>query len=100
MIEAPVALSPDHPAYTGHFPGQPFLPAVVLLGEALGLVQRETGTSASDWTLAQAKFQRGVAPGTPLTIAHEPQAGGVRFEIRSPGGVVASGAFARAARAA
>jgi 3-hydroxymyristoyl/3-hydroxydecanoyl-(acyl carrier protein) dehydratase len=99
MNEAPLALSPDHPAYEGHFPGQPILPAVVLLGEALGQVQHETGTRASEWTLAQAKFQRGVAPGTPLTIAHESQAGVVRFEIRSAEGVVASGAFARAPRA-
>jgi 3-hydroxyacyl-[acyl-carrier-protein] dehydratase len=98
MTEAPLVLAPGHPAYEGHFPGEPILPAVVLLAEALAVAQRETGTGARDWRLSQAKFPRGVAPGTPLTIAHGALAdGGFRFEIRSAEGVVALGALARAA---
>lgn len=101
MIDAPLVLAPDHPAYEGHFPGHPILPAVVLLAEALDAVQRETGTGATEWQLAQAKFPRGVAPGTPLTIAHEALPGGsVRFEVRSAQGVVATGTLARVARGA
>ena len=48
-----------------------------------------------EWTLSSTKFLEPIAPGTPLTLAHDVQASGaIRFEIRSPGGVVASGALA------
>ena len=101
MTEEPLAIAPDHPAYRGHFPGHPILPAVVLLGEALAVVSRDTATEATAWTVSQAKFPRGVTPGTPLAIAHERTGdGAIRFQIRSPDGVVASGVFARATAAA
>ena len=94
MIARPLEIAASHPAYDGHFPGRPILPAVVLLGEALAAVQFEAG-DATAWTVTQAKFTRPVLPGTPLTLATESEGGSVRFEIRSPDGVVAAGAFAR-----
>jgi 3-hydroxyacyl-[acyl-carrier-protein] dehydratase len=101
MIAVPLEIAREHPAYEGHFPGHPILPAVVLLGEALALLSRTNGTRATDWTLSQAKFPRGVMPGTPLTIAHEGLDGdAIRFEVRSAEGIVASGVFARATAAA
>ena len=101
MTEAALAIARDHPAYDGHFPGRPILPAVVLLAEALAVLAQATATRATDWTLSQAKFPRGVTPGTPLTIAHEVSAdGAIRFEIRSTEGVVAAGVLARATLAA
>lgn len=98
MIARPLAIARDHPAYAGHFPGAPILPAVVLLAEALAAVTNASGTEARDWSVAQAKFLRAVLPGTDLTVAHEatPE-GGVRFEIASAEGVVATGTFARVA---
>jgi hypothetical protein len=67
----------------------------VLLTEALAAIEAATGRAAPDWTLSSAKFLEPIAPGTPLTLAHDVQASGaIRFEIRSPGGVVASGALA------
>ena len=96
MSERPLPIAKDHPAYVGHFPGAPILPAVVLLAEALAAVERDRGISAPGWTLAQAKFTRGVTPGAELVLACEDAPrGGVRFEIRSAEGIVASGAFAR-----
>ena len=84
----------DHPAYAGHFPDAPILPAVVLLAEAIAAIEAATGVPAPRWTLAQAKFPRAVTPGTPLTLTHEGTAGGgVRFEIRSADGTVASGSL-------
>ena len=85
------------PAFDGHFPGRPILPAVVLLAEAMDALERATGTAACDWKLEAAKFASPVAPGTRLAIAHrEDGADRVRFEIRAGDRLVASGALARA----
>jgi 3-hydroxymyristoyl/3-hydroxydecanoyl-(acyl carrier protein) dehydratase len=88
MIETVLDIPSDHPAYQGHFPDRPILPAVVLLAEVLAV-------AGAGLSLSNAKFLRPVAPGTPLTLAHEVVASGVRFEIRSPAGVVASGTLSR-----
>jgi 3-hydroxymyristoyl/3-hydroxydecanoyl-(acyl carrier protein) dehydratase len=86
MTEAPLAIAADHPACDGHFPGHPVLPAVVLLAEAFAAL----GVDPRRHSLAQAKFLRPVAPGTPLTLAHAAHASGIRFEIRAAGELVAS----------
>ena len=86
---------PDHPAFEGHFPGRPILPAVVLLAEALAAIESATGRAPHDWTLANAKFLAPVSPGTPLTFSHAATAsGGMRFEVHSPAGIVAHGVLA------
>ena len=57
-----------------------------------GKVARGAGRDADRWTIASAKFLQPVSPGTALTLVHEASPnGGVRFEVRGPGGVVASG---------
>jgi 3-hydroxymyristoyl/3-hydroxydecanoyl-(acyl carrier protein) dehydratase len=90
-----LAIASDHPAYTGHFPGHPLLPGVVLLAEALAAIEESMPPPANGWIVESAKFLIPVEPGTPLTLSHEPGASGaVRFEIRSPAGVVASGVIA------
>lgn len=91
-----LALPADHPAYAGHFPGTPILPAVVIVAEVLAAVEAATATHAHDWELASAKFLEPVAPGTPLTLAHRMEPSGhATFEVRSPRGIVASGTLAR-----
>ena len=90
-----LAIAKDHPAYEGHFPGHPLLPGVVLLSEALAAIEQTLPTPAKGWMVESAKFLIPVEPGTPLTLSHEAGASGaVRFEIRSPAGVVASGVIA------
>lgn len=85
----------DHPAFEGHFPGRPILPAVVLLAEALAAIESATRRAPQDWTLVNAKFLAPVSPGTPLTFSHAATAaGGMRFEVHSPAGVVARGVLA------
>jgi len=94
----PLAIPADHPAYAGHFPGQPILPGVVLLDAALHAMATRQGIPGSA-QLKSAKFHSPVQPGEPLTLhATESPAGGFRFEIRcrdSRGGErsVASGAL-------
>ena len=99
MAGAPAAtalvVARDHPAYEGHFPGNPILPGVVILAEALAAIARVTGVPVEQWQVSSTKFLEPVTPGTPLTLSHEGLAGGgVRFDVRSPSGVVATGALA------
>ena len=94
-MESTLHVAADHPAFAGHFPGQPILPGVVLLAEALHAISQATGRGAERWTLASAKFLRPVTPGTALTLSHTvSESGGVRFEVRAAAIVVASGTLA------
>jgi 3-hydroxymyristoyl/3-hydroxydecanoyl-(acyl carrier protein) dehydratase len=78
----PLFISADHPAYAGHFPGQPILPGVVLLDAALHAIAARQGLSGAA-QLKSAKFHRPVQPGEPLTLhTTEPAAGSFRFDIR------------------
>ena len=88
-------IAANHPAYEGHFPGHPLLPGVVLLAEALAAIETSAPAPGKSWVVENAKFLLPVEPGTPLTLMHDAVASGaVRFEIRSPAGVVASGVVA------
>ncbi len=87
----------DHPAFAGHFPGQPLVPGALLLSEVLEALRgvpalvRRLGPLP---TLAAAKFLAPVRPGSALTIELQPETGagrGVRFEVRCGDTVAASG---------
>ena len=81
----PLPIPPDHPAYAGHFPGQPILPGVVLLDAALHALASQQGGAekGSAVQLNAAKFLSPVRPGEALFLhASASPAGGVRFEIR------------------
>ena len=80
----------QHPAFSGHFPGAPLLPGVVLLDEMLRAV--EDDGRRGGWSIATAKFLQPVRPGETLTLEHEPLTNGaLRFAIRSAGRRVATG---------
>jgi 3-hydroxyacyl-[acyl-carrier-protein] dehydratase len=88
----------DHPAFAGHFPGNPIVPGVILLDAAVHAMQQLTG-HAGACEVGAAKFLRPVGPGETLTIVLETAAptGSVRFEISSAGRRVATGTLAAAA---
>ncbi len=93
----------DHPAFPGHFPGQPLLPGALILSEvreAIGSVPALVARLGAQPTLAAAKFLAPVGPQSTLTIELQPEAGpagGVRFEVRCGDVVAASGRWVRGA---
>lgn len=91
-VETAFHIAPDHPAFPGHFPGRPVVPAVVLLAEVLAAVEQTTSQPPESWTLANAKFLAPVSPGARGVIALQPSAsGGRRFEVLVGDQVVATG---------
>lgn len=97
MTSTPLPLPVPHPAVEGHFPGAPILPGVVLLDEALRVIERATGADATRWRVSSVKFLSPAAPGEPLLLEHERLASGtVRFTISSGDRTVATGQLAPA----
>lgn len=98
-----LTVAADHPAYAGHFPGQPILPGVVLLDEALvalAALAAEQENPAPRCEIKSAKFLSPVLPGESLRLEYSSTAAGVfRFELKAAERVVASGIVAFSAAA-
>lgn len=98
----PLTIPVDHPAYAGHFPGQPILPGVVLLDTALHALATAQGLACAHGQIKSAKFLSPVLPGEALTLHYSAApGGGFRFDIRCGTRGVANGAvvFAEGASA-
>lgn len=74
----------DHPAFTGHFPGMPIMPGVVLLDIALNAMVDTSDAVLNACEISSVKFLSPANPGEVLTIQHTTPvngAGTIRFEI-------------------
>lgn len=70
----PWVLAADHPAFAGHFPGEPILPGVAILAAVLDAIGTRAGLSGrSHWRVA--KFHSPARPGDALLIALTRRAG-------------------------
>jgi 3-hydroxymyristoyl/3-hydroxydecanoyl-(acyl carrier protein) dehydratase len=93
-----LTVAADHPAYAGHFPGQPILPGVVLLDEALFALAALQGRADATAQIKSAKFLSPVQPGESLRLEYASTSTGVfRFELKAAERMVASGIVAFAA---
>lgn len=101
-LRVELEVAADHPAFAGHFPGQPIVPGVVLLDLALLAVARWLGVGARG-EIASTKFLSPVAPGETLILEASCQTADglhtVRFEIAAANRKIASGVFKLAAGA-
>lgn len=83
MRSSRVDVPREHPAFPGHFPGQPLLPGVVLLGEVLELLLREAPEAlGAQPRISAVKFLAPVRPGASLEIRWSvPGEQRLRFEV-------------------
>ncbi|HEY0822652.1 MAG TPA: 3-hydroxyacyl-ACP dehydratase [Ramlibacter sp.] len=99
MLHARVPVPGDHPAFEGHFPGNPLLPGVVLLSEALEVLLADAATRTAlgaQPRVSAVKFLAPVRPGARLEVRWTPPGEGrMRFEVwRHAPGDGASGVLA------
>ena len=87
-----LTISPQHPAFAGHFPGTPIVPGALLLDEAVRALSSATHQENLHCEIAVAKFLSVVRPGEALSLEHERASdGSIRFVILAPDRTVASG---------
>ena len=101
MQRIDLTIPADHPAFAGHFPGDPLLPGVALLAEVLEAVLDEPALAAQIGAaprIGAVQFLAPVRPGAQLAIVLEPGARGLRFEVREGDRIAASGQFEAPAR--
>lgn len=71
----------DHPCLTGHFPGRPLVPGVVVLEQVLQAVAAEYGHAVGALRLPQVKFMAPLLPDEQARIELEGQAPRWKFRV-------------------
>ncbi|WP_298135287.1 hypothetical protein [Acidiferrobacter sp.] len=79
--EAVLPFPADHPAFCGHFPGNPVVPGALLLDAGLAAVCAARDIPYEDLSVDSAKFLDVVRPGQGVTL-HWQDAGPDRIDLR------------------
>jgi 3-hydroxyacyl-[acyl-carrier-protein] dehydratase len=82
-------IAEDHPALSGHFPGNPVVPGVVLLDRVAEALLSWRGARIVG--LPQVKFMHPLLPGQSADLLLEDGVGSVRFKLLHDGTLIASG---------
>ena len=94
MPHVALSIAADHPAYAGHFSGQPILPGVVLLDAAQRAIEAQhTLTLLTLRGLGVAKFHSPATPGEALTLDYTLTERAATFDISCGTRKIASGQF-------
>ena len=89
----------DHPAFAGHFPGNPIVPGVVLLDRAILFAEEMLGQPGLNWQVGNTKFFSPVLPEQALTFVLDSKpSGAISFTVRAAERDVASGTLTPVAR--
>ena len=94
-----VEIAADHPAFAGHFPGQPVLPGVAIVAEVLEAARAEPSLAAclgAAPRLPVLKFLAPVRPGATLDIEFRLAPRTLEWRVGEGDRLVASGQIARA----
>jgi uncharacterized membrane protein/3-hydroxymyristoyl/3-hydroxydecanoyl-(acyl carrier protein) dehydratase len=91
--ETGFAVPEDHPAFAGHFPGRPVLPAVVLLDMVIESARSSLGMHLIVTGLPRAKFMAPLGPGDRGTIRLKLCGDQLEFGVSRGGARVAQGVF-------
>lgn len=65
---AQIVFAEGHPAFAGHFPGNPIVPGVLLLAEAIERLGPDAGGPLGCSRIVSAKFLRPVRPGEVVDV--------------------------------
>ena len=96
LHRATLRIAPGHPAFAGHFPGDPLLPGVSLIAEVLEVLLDVPALATRVGNaprIGAVKFLAPVRPGAQLDLQLDGSARGVRFEVREGARLAASGQF-------
>ena len=99
--EFDLLLSPDHPAFKGHFPGVPVLPGVVQLDWAVRLADAHLGIDLGAAQNFQVKYQKVIQPtprGATLALTWDRPRAALHFVYTVAGATASSGRITLPAR--
>lgn len=84
MLEhsSPMKIPADHPCLAGHFPGNPVVPAVVLLDSVAQALTAALGRAVTLSAIPSAKFLAPLAPGEAFGIELQIEAGRATARFR------------------
>ena len=90
MLHVMDEISGAHPALAGHFPGNPIVPGVVILGRVCRAVAEAHGATVA--AVPVVKFHAPLRPAEPFDIGFEPAgAGSVSFRVVRGKTLIAAG---------
>ena len=97
MPNTTIEIAQDHPAFAGHFPGQPLVPGVLLLAYVLEAALADpalVGRLGAAPRLSSAKFLSPVRPGDHIELNFDTASNArLGFEVRCGERIAASGQF-------